>query len=115
MTDRIVIAFSYLMFGASLAILIVLGVSKISNSPIYINPEFKQYLDLFKKDAKRFNAPIDLYKLTTVFSTTVPVGTLAYCLPSTNTVVVSTKYWDKMDFQQRKSLKFLIKEDLMFR
>lgn len=104
MTDRIVIAFSYLMFGASLAILIVLGVSKISNSPIYVNPEFKPYLTLFKEDAKRFNAPIDLYKLTTIFSNTVPTGTLAYCLPSTNTVVVSSRYWGSMNTQQRKTL-----------
>jgi hypothetical protein len=101
---RFTVFVSRAMIVMSVVIISILAESKINNNPLYTDPAFKSYLDLFQKDANKFKIPIDLYKLTTVFSTTVPVGVLGYCVPSTNTVVISQQSWDKMDIQSRKIL-----------
>jgi len=97
---------SYVMLFLACLIILVLAKSKLSNSPVYNSPEFKTYFDMFQSDAKRFKTPLRLYKLTTIFSSTVPFGVLGYCLPSTNTVVISIQAWNRMDFMRRKVLMY---------
>ena len=95
---------SGIMLAMSVVIITILAESKINNNPLYIDPAFRSYLKLFQKDAVKFKAKLDLYKLTTVFSKRVPVGVLGYCLPSTNTVVISQQVWNGMTLQARKAL-----------
>lgn len=95
---------SYIMLGLACFVIVILAKSKINNAPIYTNPEFEPYFDMFQADASKFKTPLRLYKLTTIFSDTVPIGVLGYCVPSTNTVVISARAWDRMDFMGRKVL-----------
>lgn len=79
--------------------------SKYTNTPIYVHPEFHPYLESFKKDADTYKVHVDFYKMVTVFSNMKgesPVA--AYCLPATNTVVVSINTWNSIDFKTRKAL-----------
>lgn len=99
-----VTAASFTMFFISAIIIVLLFKSKVTNTPIYVNPKFNEYLDLFNKDAARFKVKPNMYKLVTIFSPNLSTNTLAYCLPSSNTVVVSRKAWDGLTFLARKAL-----------
>jgi hypothetical protein len=88
-----------------LIVAIALIRSKFTNTPVYVHPEFHPYLESFKKDADTYKVRVDFYKMVTVFSSMKgesPVA--AYCLPATNTVVVSINTWNSIDFKTRKAL-----------
>lgn len=79
--------------------------SKYTNTPIYVHPEFHPYLESFKKDADTYKTHVDFYKMITVFSDMRGESTAAaYCLPATNTIVVSINTWNSIDNKTRKAL-----------
>lgn len=95
---------SYVMLFLCVNIISVLSVSKIFNTPLYVDPEFEIIFNQFKKDAKKYNADVDLYKLTTIFNEQLPSGIAAYCLPATNTVVVSREVWQDLNDNGKEAL-----------
>lgn len=87
-----------------MTIMVTYFISKISNTPVYTNDEFKQYLNQFRKDSVKFKTTPNFYKMVTVFKNQLPTGMLGYCIPSVNLVVVSRQVWNVMDEQERKIL-----------
>ena len=92
------------LFLACALLMIPLSISKFYNTPIYINPTFYPYLEEFKKDSEKYKTPIDMYKLTTVFKDKLSRGIAAYCVPSTNSVVVSRESWEILSSAGKKAL-----------
>lgn len=84
--------------------MIPLSISKFYNLPLYTDPTFIPYLEKFKKDSVKYNTPINLYKLTTTFRNKLSIGVAAYCMPSTNSVVVSRESWDMLSDAGKKAL-----------
>jgi hypothetical protein len=78
-------------------ILLLSAYSQRVNSPIYIHPEFKPFFEKFVTDAATHNAPLRLNGMIVIFSlTNSQDGVVAYCLPSTNTIVFYPNYWQIM-------------------
>jgi Zn-dependent protease with chaperone function len=82
----------------------ILGYSKYTNSPIYIDREFRQFFNDFKNDAERHKTPLDLYQLTITFVPTLPGTVAAQCFIRTNTVEVSEELWQVLSTSQKKAL-----------
>ena len=78
--------------------------SKITNTPLYVHPDFQPYLESFKRDAALYKSDVDFYKMVTVFSDVGQDSAAAYCLPATKTIVVSTRTWNSIDDKTRKAL-----------
>lgn len=85
-------------------IVIIMAFSKIQNIPIYTHPQFKNYLDDFISDSKKYNKDLDLSRLVTIFSDSVSYGTAAYCIPNYKLVVVSTNVWETLSLDGKKAL-----------
>ena len=92
-------------------LLILIGtpflISKLTNRPVYTDSAFSSYLSQFEADAKKYNTPLNLYKLVTIFSNrinTKQTGAVAFCLPSTKTVVISKTTWNGLNEDSRKAL-----------
>lgn len=83
---------------------IPLVISEFTNSPIHMDEAFREDFESFLKDAKKYKVSLNLRKHITTFSSTVDVGTAAYCVPSTNTVVVSVSSWRTLNRRGRKAL-----------
>jgi hypothetical protein len=79
-------------------------VSKVTNNPIYTDPQFQPYFIDFKNDASKNKTVLNLYKLITIFSNRVDVGVAAYCIPSSKTVVISASVWKTLNEGGRKAL-----------
>jgi hypothetical protein len=78
--------------------------SKLTNRPIYIDKEFSEYFSEFEKDATNYKVKLNLYKVITVFSSSVKIGTAGYCVPSTKTIVISKDVWLYLDKATKKAL-----------
>ena len=77
--------------------------SRIFNEPVYVDNQFKPYLKQFRNDAKRYGTSLRMHNLITIFSNNIPLGIAAYCLPSSNVVVVSTRSWEDLNFDGKKA------------
>jgi len=82
----------------------ILGWSKFTNSPIYVDPEFSQFFNDFKNDAKKYNVPLDLYKLRIYFVPALPDNVVGRCFAVTNTVQLSESTWQVLSTAQKKAL-----------
>jgi hypothetical protein len=87
-----------------LTILTIMGWSKFTNSPIYVDREFRSFFNDFQNDAKRHNTFLHLSQLTISFEKTLPQDVAAHCFPKTNTVEVSAEIWQTLSTPQKKSL-----------
>lgn len=74
------------------------------NAPIYIEPEFRSTFNQFSADANKYNTTPDFSKLITVFKNELSFGTAAYCIPNTNTVVVSYPVYKGLSDYGKKAL-----------
>lgn len=101
---RIIDCFIVLLLTIVAIVSIPFIYSKLSNRPVYTDPNFKTYLDLFEKDAKKHNVNLDLYKTITIFGIVSEESVAAYCVPNTKTIVVSKKTWNELDESSRKAL-----------
>ena len=87
-----------------LAISIPLTISEFTNSPVFIDSEFSSFFEEFKSDAKKYNTELNLRKMMTIFSDNVGTGIAAYCLPATNTIVISSRVWQTLHTRGKKAL-----------
>lgn len=87
-----------------LFLIVLLAFSKALNSPLYIDPEFRSIFYQFSNDAERYKIKPDFFKLITVFDDELSFGTAAYCLPNTNTVVVSYPIYKNLSSDGKKAL-----------
>jgi hypothetical protein len=91
----------------SLAVVIIysiLGWSKFTNSPIYVDREFRPFFNDFKNDAKKYNVSLNLYKLRIYFVPTLPDTVAARCFLRTNTVQLAENVWQILSTAQKKAL-----------
>lgn len=95
-----------LMMLTIITILISLpfAISEFTNTPVYIHPEFEKTFNEFREDAKKYKVNLNLSKLITIFSHKVEDGTAAFCIPKTNTIVVSSSIWSTLNDNARKAL-----------
>jgi hypothetical protein len=82
----------------------VLGWSKFTNSPIYIDREFREFFNDFKNDAIKYKVPLDFYQLTVSFVPVLPDGVAAQCFYRTNTIEVASDIWQVLSTPQKKAL-----------
>lgn len=101
---RIPVFILYVLTATLAVIMVPYLYSRATNRPIYMHPDVNQYYLSFKKDAKLYGVSLNLHKLTTIFSDTVPEATAAYCLPHIKLVVVSIRTWKTLNENGRKAL-----------
>ena len=89
---------------AMLIIFAVLGWSRYTNSPIYVDREFRQFFNDFQNDAKRYKVQLNLYQLTISFVPSLPNSIAAQCFIRTNTVEVAEDVWQILSTSQKKAL-----------
>ena len=87
-----------------LTISIPLTISEFTNSPVFIDSEFSSFFEEFKSDAKKYKTELNLRKMMTIFSDSVGDGIAAYCLPATNTIVISSRVWQTLHSKGKKAL-----------
>jgi len=85
-------------------VVFVVSASKILNTPLYIEPEFRPIFNQFTQDAEKYKTKPDFSKLITIFKDELSFGTAAYCLPNTNTVVVSYPVYNGLSDNGKKAL-----------
>jgi len=78
--------------------------SKVLNVPIYVEPELRTTFVQFMEDADKYKVQPDVFRLITVFKDELSFGTAAYCIPRTNTVVVSKPVFNSLSPEGRKAL-----------
>jgi hypothetical protein len=94
----------YVLLFALMCIICVVQYRRVSNQPLYLEPEFVEYFDEFQKDADKYNVNPKYSGLVTSFTSDISGGTLAYCVPDLSLIKVSKRKWDRLDFESRKLL-----------
>lgn len=106
MIENIVYRIFVFCIGVTLSSICFLGINKITNSPVYIHPEFRSFMSSFIADAEHYKVPLDVSNLTIVFSLTgrSATGTVAFCLPGSKTIIVYPDYWQILSPSIKKAL-----------
>lgn len=98
--------FNVLFLTVLLAYIISSSISKYTNSPVYIDREFSHFFNEFNEEAKRYNVIPDYHKLTITFSNSMPPKAIGFCIPFSNTIMISPKSWQTLSTNSKKLLLF---------
>jgi hypothetical protein len=76
----------------------------LTNKPLYINPELKEYVDEFKRDGAKYNRVPRYGNLTVVFSVFLPDTIAGRCNPLSNSIEINADTWNFRPKEIKKAL-----------